>query len=247
MRGLSASGGQPPEIVNGRAVRRGQQGHARGIPRQTALALLREVAEGRQPALALLKSLRQPAPPGGLRQFHHQLILPARGIDAHMSGADEFRPFANKLFRGGRRGGKDFSGEGVKRAALPLLLPEPHAPQLRAGILEREIQMPGSGAGEIAHLAPHPDKGKMALHHAPELIRQLADGLDAHILSHAPSPACARPSKGIRPCGPASPAARRPSRRTGPRPDCPAAVRPFRRYADPCIPRCRDPSPCRPQ
>ena len=168
-------GRQLPEIVHRRARGRGDQGHALRIPGQPALALRRKIAQSRQLALALLKSLGQKPFSGGLGQLHRKLILPARRVHADAPGAEHVQPVAQKV-HGGRPGCvKNLARERIKcLPAPPLPLPEPHALQLRVLIFEAKIDMSGTGPRKVGHLAPHPDKRKAPLQAPAQLFRQLA-------------------------------------------------------------------------
>ena len=58
-------------------------------------------------------------------------------------------------------------------------IPDPskqHAAQLRPGILEREIDVPGALAAQVRHLARHPNLAHLLFQQPLDLPRQFGDG-----------------------------------------------------------------------
>ena len=162
--------------MDSRARWGGDKGHALRIIRQGPFALLAEIAQSCQLALAGLKGLRKQPLARWLHQLHGKLILAARRIQGDAPCAQHIQPVAQKLQRRRTRRVKNLACQGIKPlTVLPLHVPEPHALQLRIGILEGKIDVPGAGTGQVGHLAPHPDKGETSLKGFAQLFREFTD------------------------------------------------------------------------
>ena len=139
----------PPQdaqhVAHRRAGRRGDHAQAPHVARQRSLARSLEQALGGQPRLELLEGALQGALSGFLHAVDHQLVLATRFVD--------------------REPGADQHLHAVGRAELqPLRLRlEEGTAHLGAGVLQREIQMPGGRPRHAREFALHPNEGEGAL------------------------------------------------------------------------------------
>ena len=140
-----------------------------------------EVALFGQLALEGLQREVQLAFAAVLREFDHELVAAARGVHGDPSGADDLLPVPE---RGGEAEARavleDFAGERVEGFAFLLAALEPDGLKKRVVVLQRKIEVPGGGAGQVRDLAAHPDVGKAVFHGVLDLCRELADGEDGH-------------------------------------------------------------------
>ena len=106
-----------------------------------------------------------------LELLHHELVVPARAVQAHPGAGDHLH-------------------------AVPRLEPEPHpvraeerAAHLGAGVLQGEVHVPRAGPREVGELALHPDEREGVIEQACDLVVEAPDGVDLAVRRGAgPSP-----------------------------------------------------------
>jgi len=126
--------------------------------RQRTFPFRREQAFRRELQLEFLERDLQRAHAAQFDLPDDQLILAAHLIDRDIALQDDLLPVRQQRAR---------PAGGVAKT---------HAAQLRARVLEREINVPGSLRAQIADLAAHPDRADALLQQPPDLRRQVADG-----------------------------------------------------------------------
>ena len=153
------------DVANHGARGRGHDAHRLRQVRQVALARFVEQALGGERLLAGLQQREQGAGAGKLQPLDHDLVARAPRIGADLAGGDDLEPV---LRRDPEPAGDAAPADGVEH---------------RVRVLEREVKVARCGALEARDLAPHADPGELALDHALERLRELADREDRPIVA----------------------------------------------------------------
>ena len=138
-----------------RAGRRSRPARCAAGSAAAALPFRREQPFGLELLLELLEGRLQRSDALQFHLGHPQLVLPARLIHRHVALQVTFRPSCNS-----------------ERSTCALAAKQ-HAAQLGAGVLEREIDMPGALEAQIRHLARHPDLAYLLLEQTLDLPCQV--------------------------------------------------------------------------
>jgi hypothetical protein len=150
------------DVVDGRAVERRDDADLARQRRQRALAPLVEQPLFGQARLQLLERQLPRAQPLGLELLADDLVLTLRVVDAHAAAGDD--------------------PEAVLRLELQVAQrrAEHHRLDLRLGVLQREVEMPGVPEPAVGDLAFDPRFEELFLEQRADLAGQLGDG------EHAP-------------------------------------------------------------
>ena len=128
------------------------------VARELALALQLEEALRRELFLQPLEGCLQRAHALQLRAADDELILPARLIDRHVAGEQHLLAV------------------GEQRAMRDGRVAEEHARELRARVLEREVNVPGRLRAEVGDFAGDGDLPDLLLQQPLDVPGQLRDG-----------------------------------------------------------------------
>ncbi len=138
------------------AAGRGDHADARGECRQRALAVRVEQALGSEARLEFVEGPAQRAFAGFLHVVEHQLVLPARLVQRQPAAPEHAKPLA---------------GLELQPRALGL---EHRAADLRARVLDREIQMARGRARHVPEFALDPHRAERAFQHVARQRVELA-------------------------------------------------------------------------
>ena len=145
------------DVANRRAVERRDDADLAGQRRQRPLARGVEQAFLLQPLLELIEGELQRAEPVRLHVLAHELILALRLVHRDASARHDAQAVGRLEFQIAQRGTED------------------DAPHLRAGVLQREVEMPGVPHPAVRELAFHPDFEEFGFEQIANPDRQLGD------------------------------------------------------------------------
>ena len=167
-------------VVHRRAARRGDHPELARKGWRGALVLCIEESLLLELAAQALVGEPERAFARRLELLHHELVVPARAVQAHPGAGDHLHP-------------------------VPRLEPEPHparaeerAAHLGAGVLQGEVHVPRAGPREVGELAFHPDEGEGVLEQARDLVVEAPDGVDLAVRRGAGPGPGSDPGSGLR-------------------------------------------------